>query len=389
MKNKTELLTLMAVILGIILGIIVPNYAIHIAFLGEIFLSLLKVLILPIIIFSLFLAVSQISTLDKLKNIGLKTLIYYFSTTALAVLTSIVLVNIFIFEASTTTIVKKATNTDVNIVKQIFSSNIFESLANGQILHIVVFVLLFSIAFISLPTDKKQPIIDGTKTLYEVILKLIHWVLKIAPIGVFSLVWNAVSKFNYSDFQSVKTFFIATTIAVVMHCFINLALIANIFGKFNLFHYFLKVKDALIIAFATASSSASLPVSVDVSQKAGVQPKVAQFTLPLGATLNMDGSALYQSLLVMLFAHLAGIDLTIGQQFLLFIFIALSSAGTAGIPSGGIVMMTLVLNLFEIPDATYYISLYIMVDRFWDYPITAVNVWSDLVGAKTINHYCK
>lgn len=387
--NKFELLTFLGIILGIALGIFLPQFAPYFKFAGSIFLSLLKVLILPIIILSLFLAIAQISSFDNLKKLGTKTILYYFGTTSIAVITALILANVFIFKNTAEKVVNKSVNTDVDMVERIFSTNIFDSLAKGEILHIVVFVILFSLAFITFPKEKKQPILDGANTLYKVILKLINWVLKIAPIGVLSLVWYTVANFESNAFKNLTSFFIATAIGALIHSFISLPLIGKIFGKFNAYSYFLKVKEAIMISLATASSSATLPVSIKVTEEAGVQKKVSQFVLPIGATLNMDGSALYQALLIMLFVNLSGTDLNLTQQLLLFIFIALSSAGTAGIPSGGIVMMTLVLNLFNIPNVEYYLGLYIMVDRFWDYPITSINVWSDLVGAKTIDNLLK
>lgn len=388
--NKLEVLTFIGIVIGIVLGVFIPQYAMYFKFPGTIFLSLLKVLILPVIILSLFLAIAQISSFENLKNLGIKTITYYFSTTTIAVITALILANIFIFNAPITeTISKKMTDTNIDMVGSIFSTNIFSSLAKGEILHIVVFVIFFSLAFITLPQEKKQPILNGTNTFYEVVLKLINWVLKTAPIGVLSLVWFTVANFDTTAFNNLKSFFFATAIGAIIHALVSLPLIAKLFGHFNAFNYLLQVKEAIMVSLATASSSATLPISIKVTEDAGVQKKVSNFVLPIGATLNMDGSALYQALLIMLFVSLSGTELSITQQLLLFIFITLSSAGTAGIPSGGIVMMTLVLNMFHIPNTEYYLGLYIMVDRFWDYPITSINVWSDLVGAKTINRFIK
>ncbi len=387
MKNKFEILSLIAIILGIVLGITVPQFAGYFEFMGKIFLALLKVLILPVIILSLFLAIAKISSLSNLKEIGLKTIGYYFLTTSVAVATGLVLANIFIFQGTAESIVQTDTKSGINFVDRIFSENIFKSMAEGEILHIVVFTILFSLAFIFLDEKKKAPVLDIFDTFYEVIMKLISWVLKLAPLGILSLVWATIAKFDSSTFSSLKSFFMATAIAAFVHSFISLPLIGKLLGKFNPLDYFWKVKQAIIISFATASSSATLPVSTKVVEDAGVSKKVSRFVLPIGATLNMDGSALYQALLAMLFVSLSGIDISFSQQILLFIFIALSSAGTAGIPSGGIVMMTMVINLLGIPNAEYYLGLYVMVDRFWDYPITSINVWSDLVGAKTVDNF--
>ncbi len=385
MKNNYEFLSLLAIILGIVLGVFLPDHAGYFEFIGKIFLSLLQVLILPIIVLSLFLAIARISNVNSLKELGARTIAYYLLTTSVAVITGLSLANIFIFQDGYASIEPANTKSGISFIDRIFSENIFSSLANGDILHIVVFTILFSLAFIFLEERKKEPILEITDSLYEVVMKLIDWVLKLAPLGILSLVWSSVSGFDASTYENIKSFFIATTIAALFHSCISLPLIGTLLGRFNVLQYFWKVKQALIVAFATASSAATLPVSTKVVEDSGVSRRVARFVLPIGATLNMDGSALFQALIAMLFVSLAGIDFSFFEQVSLFIFIVLSSSGTAGIPSGGIVMMTMVINLLNIPHPEYYLGIYVMVDRFWDYPITSINVWGDLIGAKTVD----
>ncbi len=390
MQNNTfEIASLIAVIIGVLLGVFLPEGAVYIAFLGKIFLALLKMLILPIIILSLFLAVGKISSAQNLKSIGFKTIGYYFSTSALAVMTGLIVANIFIFKETAESIAIDKVNTEINLVERIFSTNIFNSLAEGEILHIVVFIILFSIAFTTLETAKRAPVIKVSESLFEVVMKLLEWILKLAPIGILSLVWTTVSGFNADTFSSLTNFFIATSIAITIHACVTLPLVGRLVGKFNPIEYFWKVKQAVVVAFATASSAATIPVSTKVVEASGASKEVSRFVIPIGATLNMDGSALYQALLAMLFVVLSGTDISLGGQFLIFVLILLSSAGTAGIPSGGIVMMTMVINTLGIENPDYYLGLYIMVDRFWDYLTTAVNVWGDLIGAKTVDGLVK
>ncbi len=388
-NNKFELLSLFAIILGIVLGIFMPSQAGYFEFVGKIFLALLQVLILPIIILSLFLAIARISNIDSLKELGLKTIGYYFLTTSVAVITGLTLANIFIFQNGFETIESTSTKSGLNFIDRIFSTNIFNSLADGEILHIVVFTILFSVAFIFIEEKKKGLLLEISDSLYDVIMRLIEWVLKLAPLGILSLVWSSISKIDGSAFSSIQSFFIATAIAAFIHSFISLPLIGKILGRFNVIEYFWKVKQALIVSFATASSAATLPISTKVVVESGVSKKVASFVLPIGATLNMDGSALFQALIAMLFVSLSGIEFSFFEQITLFIFIVLSSSGTAGIPSGGIVMMTMVINMLDIPNPEYYLGLYVMVDRFWDYPVTSINVWGDLIGAKTVDSFIK
>lgn len=389
MKNIFEIASLAAVILGVVLGIFLPEWSAHIAFVGKIFLSLLKVLILPIIIVSLFLAIARISSAKNLRVLGLTTIGYYFSTTAIAVLTGLIVANVFIFNGSNAASDVAPMHSELDFVDRIFSSNIFTSLANGEILQIVVFVIFFSIAFTTLEKKQKKTTLEVSETLYAVIMKLLDWILRFAPLGILSLVWATVASFDPSTFGQLTNFFMATAIAVAVHTLVSLPLVARLVGRFNPLQYFWRVKQAIIVALATASSAATIPVSTKVVEAEGVSKDVTGFVIPIGATLNMDGSALYQALLAMLFVNLAGIDASISQQVIIFVFIALSSAGTAGIPSGGIVMMTMITDLLGIANPDYYLGLYIMVDRFWDYPVTAVNVWGDLVGTKVIDQLVK
>jgi Na+/H+-dicarboxylate symporter len=386
-KNWFEIASLIAVIMGIVFGIFLPDYSSYFKFLGDIFLTLLKMLILPIIMVSLFLAIAKLPSLATLRQLGAKTFLYYLSTTALAVLTGLVMANIFIFSGNVDVTDTTSTNTDFSLIQKIFPSNIFASLANGEILHIVVFAIMLGMAVTTMAANKKAQLVELADSVYEAIIILVGWILKLAPLGIFSLVWTTISGFDMEMFSSLTNFFLAVAIGLFIHSCISLPLILKIFGKYNPWTFFMEAKQALIVAFSTASSSATLPVSTKVlEENSGVSKQAANFVLPLGATLNMDGSALYQALLAMLFVTMAGMHISFDQQLLIFIFVILSSSGTAGIPSGGIIMMTMVINLLGLENGDYYLGLYIMVDRFWDYPTTMINVWGDLIGTKTIDY---
>lgn len=386
-KNWFEIASLIAVIMGIVFGIFLPDHSSYFKFLGDIFLTLLKMLILPIIMVSLFLAIAKLPSLTTLRQLGAKTFLYYLSTTVLAVLTGLIMANIFIFSGNVDVTDTNAANTDFSLIQKIFPSNIFASLANGEILHIVVFAIMLGMAVTTMAANKKAQLVELADTVYEAIIILVGWILKLAPLGIFSLVWTTISGFDMKMFASLTNFFLAVAIGLFIHSCISLPLILKLFGKYNPWRFFLEAKQALIVAFSTASSSATLPVSTKVlEENSGVSKQAANFVLPLGATLNMDGSALYQALLAMLFVTMAGMHVSFDQQILIFIFVILSSSGTAGIPSGGIIMMTMVINLLGLENGDYYLGLYIMVDRFWDYPTTMINVWGDLIGTKTIDY---
>ena len=389
-KPSNEYWSLIAAIAGVLLAFVVPDISGYFYFIGKIYLSILKMLVLPIVIISLLLAFAKISSLTQLKSLGFRTFIYYISSSMIALVTGMTLARVFIFSSFDLEEGQiDPVNLDIDLVERIFSTNIFASLANGEILHVVVGSILVGMAICVIDDQKKNAVVSSLETVYEIVLTLVRWVLRFTPIAVFSLIWSTVSSFDWDSFSAISSFFVATGFGVVIHTGVSLPLIAKFFGHFNAFDFAKKVRQPLIVSLATASSSATLPVSTKTLEEIGVGQQTTRFVLPLGATLNMDGSALYQGILAMLFVSLSQIPISMGQQFLVFLLILLSSAGTAGIPSGGIVMMTMVLSVLNIPNPDYYLGIYILVDRFWDYPITTVNVWGDLIGAKTIDQTLK
>ena len=318
-KNWFEIASLVAVLLGILFGIILPGAHVYFKFMGEIFLTLLKVLILPIIFVSLFLAIAKLPSLATLKKLGSRTFLYYLGTTAIAVLTGLLMANIFILSDTVDVTSADTANMDFSLIQKIFPTNIFASLANGEILHIVVFAIMLGMAVATMANNKKAQLIDLADTVYEAIIILVEWILKLAPLGIFSLVWTTISGFNKEMFSSLTSFFIAVAIGLFIHSFISLPTILRVFGKYSPWKFFMEAKQALIVAFSTASSSATLPVSTKVLEESGVSKQATNFVLPLGATLNMDGSALYQALLAMLFVSMAGMNISFDQQILIFI----------------------------------------------------------------------
>jgi len=211
-------------------------------------------------------------------------------------------------------------------------------------------------------------------------------VLFIAPIGIASLLANLIAEFERDLASQLLDLFLAITIAASVHLFVTLPLLGRFIGKFSPYRFMWKMRRVLSLAFVSASSSATLPISIqELEAKTEVKPKTSGFVLPLGATLNMDGSALYQSLVIFFMAGFAGVDLSFSSQIMVVLTIMASSAGTAGIPAGGIVMMSAVMEMVGIP--LHYLGVYVLVDRFWDYPITMLNVAGDLFAARTLDRY--
>lgn len=385
-----ENLTFLAIIFGVLAGIYLKDLVIHLKIVGDAFLSLLKMITIPLIFASIFISIASLTSIQDLKNLGLKALLYYFSTTFLAVLTGILIVNLIHFhpvsDINITHNIEHKPFTVEALIKSFIPSNIFQSLSEGKVLHIIIFSMLFALAVLTLQKSKKEVITNFFDGINDAMLTIAKWIINLSPIGVFALISYIVAEKGLGAILSLWQYVLAVVLGLFIHAFINLPIIGFIFGKFNPYKYFLKVKEALLIAFSTSSSSATLPVSLEVAEKkANIDKKVAGFVLPLGATVNMDGTALYEAVAVMFVASMYGMDLSLTEQIIVFFTASLAAIGAAGIPSAGLVTMTLVFSAVGIPLEG--IALILVVDRFLDMLRTATNVWGDLIGTKIISRY--
>lgn len=389
---RTENLAFLGALLGLAAGIFLPQLSIELSLLGDIFLQLLRMMIIPLIFVSVFLAVAKQAGRHELSRVGLRTVLYFASTSALACLTGLLAAHLFL--NAPTALPEYAAYDSGKLGALSFSQavlgfipgNPFQALAKGEIIQIVFFSLLSGVACTGIAPEKKKPLIAGFDAAHDLVMVAIGWILYLAPVGIFSLVATVVAKTDAKSFAGLGWLFSATGFAMVVHALLTLPAIGFLLGRFHPYRFLLNVKEALVVALATASSSATLPVSTRVlEENEKVRPETTGFVLPLGATLNMDGSALYQSIVVIFLGGLAGIDFTFGQQLMIFIMVMLSSAGTAGIPGGGIVMMGMILQTVGVP--LELIGIYLLVDRFWDPPVTMVNVMGDLFGAKVVDRW--
>jgi Na+/H+-dicarboxylate symporter len=394
--RKLENQTLYAVLLAIILGVVFPSFAHYLKPLGDIFLRLLKAIAIPLIMTSIFVSIVSLGSIKELKTLGIRALLYYTLTTFLAVLTGLVIVNLFFgigngqeVNTPTGTHFEPKTVSLEQFFVSFFPSNIFQSLAQGQVIQVIVFTLLFALGVLAVTNQKaKETVINFFKGSNDALLNMAEWVIKLTPFGVFAIVYYIVATQGLHAFVELWKYALAVLVGLFWHATVNLGLIAKLIGKFNPVEYFTKVREALLVAFSTASSSATLPVSLEVAQKkAGVDPKVANFVLPLGATVNMDGTALYEAVAAMFVASVYGIHLSLEQQIIILITATLAAIGAAGIPSAGLVTMTLVFTAVGLPLEG--IALILAIDRFLDMFRTMINVWGDLIGAKLIDNLLK
>lgn len=380
---------LIALILGVLFGVFMPDYVGYVSWLGEIFINGLKMIIIPLIVSSIISAIVGIKGIGNLGRIGIRTFIYYIFTSTIAILTGLFFVNLikpgigadlgFVQSVDNIQMVDNPLkDTIINIVP----SNIFIAFYDADMLSIIFFTILFGI-FITKVGDKHRQIMsDFFNALYEVIMKLTQFIIKFTPLGVFGIISAVIAKQNdLAELASRLSIYMLVVLAgLFFHAFVSLALLLRTVAKVNPFKHFKLMLSALLTAFSTSSSGATLSLTMDtVKNKVGVSNKVASFTLPLGATINMDGTALYELVVAMFIAQAYGIELTITQQLIAVTTALLASIGAAGIPMAGLVMISIVLTALNLPLEG--LGLILAVDRILDMFRTAVNVWSDSCAA--------
>ena len=387
----TETLTIAAIVLGVLAGVWMPETMLSLKWMGELFLMLLKMLIIPLVFASVFVAIVSLGSGEALKNLGLKAFGYYFLTTALAVTVGLLVVNL-IDPATSHTLAADhplkppPEQTFASLLLSFVPSNLFAALTQGKIVQILVFVIFFAVAALHLETAKRETLQLFFESVNDAMGVIAGWIIRLTPLGVFSLIGYVVAKEGLETLWDLRSYVLAVLLALFIHALLVLPALAAFLGRFNPLDYFTKVREAVLIAFSTASSSATLPVSIEVaSQKGGVRKESAGFILPLGATVNMDGTALYEAIAVMFIANSYGVELGFGQQIVIFLTATFASVGAAGIPGAGLVMMTMILSAVGLPLEA--IGLIAAVDRVLDMFRTAINVWGDLLAAKVLNRY--
>lgn len=384
-----ENLTFLGAAVGMIAGLILPELALSTMVIGELFVTLLKAMILPLILSSIFVSISY--SANHLLEIGGKTFLYFVISSALACMTGLIAANLILVKPEAAISFDNFKPDQLKaigvheFILSLFSDNIFRSLSQGQILPLVIFTLAAAVASTRLTQEKNRLLTNLARAIHDLTMILLKWILWLAPIAVFSLVGVAIAKIKENNFSHLGSFFLAVTTAAAFHALITLPTLGAFLGRFSPYRFIAQIREALVVALATASSAATLPVSTRVIEQQGVSQKVSGFVMPLGATLNMNGSALYQALVVIFLGQIAGIDFSLGQQLLVFLMVMLSAAGTAGIPGGGLMMMTATLQTIGVP--VELIGIYLLVDRFWDPVITMINVMDDLFAAKTIDRW--
>ncbi len=375
-------------------------------FIGTLFLNALKMIIVPLIFSSIIVGIAGMGNTDGLGRLGGKTLLYYFTTSLLAILTGLVFVNLFqpgiidgtparellgLDTSQAAMAAEKVGQRGVGDIADVFLSmvppNIVMAAANGQMLGLIFFSLLFGFFMTRIEGEHAATQLSFWQGVYQTMMRITDLIMKFAPIGVFGLVAKVVAEISPEQLDelasSLGVFFITVVLALATHTFVTLPLLLRLVGRVNPWRMFPAMAPALLTAFSTASSSATLPLTLErVEKNAGVSNRTSSFVLPLGATVNMDGTALYECIAALFIAQAYGLELSFTTQFIVVLVALLTSIGVAGIPAASLVAITIILGTIGLPLEA--LGLILAVDRILDMFRTAVNVFSDSCGAVII-----
>ena len=394
MKRKNLALhwqILIAIVLGILFGFYFTEQVSYVDWLGTVFMRLLKMIVVPLVFCSVTGGVATISATDGFLRLGGKTLAYYLSTLIVAALTGLFLVNLFkpgqgldIALPETASVESTLQMSLRDFLINIIPDNVFHAFATMNMVGIIIFAIVFGIFLgksVHPGAAKVQQAIDG---IGDAILNLTLLILKLAPIGIFGLIASVVAAEASSPeklgqmLESQGLYAFTVLLGISFHTFVTLSVLLFVMGRFNPFKHIYQMRDVLLMAFSTASSNGTLPLTLShVKSRLSVPDKIANFTLPVGATVNMNGTSLYECVAVIFIAQVYGMDLTMAQQVFIVFAALLVGIGAAGIPMGSLVMTVMIIQIVGLPAES--IGLILLVDRFLDMARTALNVYGDTV----------
>jgi proton glutamate symport protein len=387
---------LIALVAGGLFGYFFHDKVIYTNWAGEVFLRALNMIIVPLILLSITTGVASVGSGGNLRRLGLKTIGFYLTSTFLAIVTGFFFVSVIKpgigadmgFKVPVENLSSISDSFGQTLIK-IVPTNIFESLMKGQMLSIIFFAILFGFFITKLADKPKIMLIDVFNAGLDVIMKITLFIIKFTALGIFSItakvIAQQVSLGNdiIEVIRRLGLYVVTVMLSLMVHAFITLPLMVKVLGRVNPLKHFRNMMTPLLTAFSTSSSNATLPLTMEaVEDKDGVSNKIASFTLPLGATVNMDGTALYECVAVIFIAQAYGVDLTFAQQLIVVFTALLAAIGSAGIPMAGLVMMVVVLKAVGLPLEG--IGLILAVDRILDMFRTTVNVYGDTCCAVII-----
>ena len=396
-KNWLLWALLGAAIAGIFCGWFFGHSMTAIDWVGELFLDALKMTIIPLIVAAVISGIASLGgTSGGLQRLGGFTVLYYFCTTAIAVMVGLIIVNIIqpgvgITEVSQVvpdSVSGKEETGFVEIIRSLIGDNIIAAAAETKLLEVIVFSILFAVALTTVG-ERGKPLVAFFDGLNDVMIKIVVWIMYFAPIGIFALISSKLGDSGggeqfWREIAGVGKYMLTVIIGLTMHFMILLTILLVVSRRGR--QFITTMSKALITAFGTASSTATLPLTMECALEAKVDKRAVKFVLPLGSTVNMDGTALYEAVAVMFIAQAYGIHMAPMDQVVIFITATLAAIGAAGIPEAGLVTMVIVLTAVGLPMEG--IGLLLAVDWFLDRLRTMVNVWGDSVGSTVVEKIC-
>ncbi len=364
-------------------GYLIPTFEV----IRTMFINALKMVVVPLVLISLICGTCSLSDPKKLGSLGGKSIVLYLLTTASAITLALILANIVnpgvdvIREVSD--FEPKQAPALSEVVANLVTSNPFQALADGNMLQVIIFAILFGLA-ISRAGEGGQRIAAVFSDLNDVILKLVTIIMHIAPYGVFCIMTVVVYETGIEQIITLGKYFGLVMVTLMLHAMITYPIFLTLFAQLNPLTLLKKIRPAMLFAFSTASSAATLPVTMEVARKRlGIGKTTSSFTLPLGATINMDGTAIMQGVATVFIAQLYAVDLSLTQYLTVILMATLASIGTAGVPSVGLVMLTMVLSQVNLPSEA--IGMLLGIDRLLDMMRTAVNITGDATVASIVS----
>ena len=355
---------------------------------GTIFLNLVKFIVVPIVLFSIMCGIISMSDIRKVGVIGLKTVVFYLCTTAFAVTIGLIGGNLFkgmfpVVATTDLTYEASASTSFMDTLVNIFPSNFFKPLVEGNMLQVIVMAILMGFSII-LVGEKNVRVVAAFNDLNDIFMKCMELILKLSPIGVFCLLCPIIADNGPAIIGSLAMVLLTAYICYIVHAAVVYSLTVKTMGGMSPVKFFKGMMPAIMFAFSSASSVGTLPINLDCTQKLGAKKEVASFVLPLGATINMDGTAIYQGVCAIFIASCYGIQLTLPQMLTIVLTATLASIGTAGVPGAGMVMLAMVLTSVGLPVDG--IALVAGVDRIFDMGRTTVNITGDAACAIVVSN---
>lgn len=389
-KKKMDLFwkIMIGFVFGIIAGLIMKEKASMFAFLGTILTNMLTMVVAPLVFCVIVVAIANIGDTKKIGRIGLKTVVIFLLTTLFAIFIGLVLANAFNIGSGVTielpdTMTEATTETTViDTIVNIVPKNIFAALSNNDLLKIIFFALLLGFALLNMG-EKGQKILNAFKLGQEAMTTLVSIILKFTPIGVFGIMANVVGNIGIEILIPYAKAIVALYLACIIYLVVVQAgIVAGVFGKISPIRFLKEMREPMAFVFATCSSVANIPVNLRAANRLGVDDDTANFVIPLGAVVNMNGTAIYQAIAVIFTAQIYGIDLTIADQAMVMLTATLAAIGTAGIPGSGLVMLTIVLGAAGLPMEG--VALLAGIDRILNMGRVVPNIVGDTATAVVV-----